>query len=89
MAVDPEVWPGGRDRLRRELAAVGIDTRAYYSPACHQMEAYAGFLTPGTHLPVTERLAATLVALPLGGHVTAAVATTVATAVRTILTATA
>jgi len=73
-----------RDRLRARLAARGIDTRAYYDPACHTMEAfagaYAGRVVTGEAAPlaVTERLAATALALPMGGHVTPAVARRVA-----------
>jgi dTDP-4-amino-4,6-dideoxygalactose transaminase len=69
ISVDPGRAALGRDALRSRLAAAGIDTRAYYSPACHQMEAFRGHLRPGTRLPVTERLAATLLSLPMGAHV--------------------
>jgi dTDP-4-amino-4,6-dideoxygalactose transaminase len=46
------------------------------------MEAFRGFLRPGQRLPVTERLAATLVALPTGVHVTPDVAREVAAEIR-------
>jgi len=85
VAVDPERCGIDRDGLRAGLAERGIETRAYYSPAAHQMEAFRGFLEPGRRLPVTERLAATLVALPLGVHVTPAVAAAVAQEIRSIL----
>jgi dTDP-4-amino-4,6-dideoxygalactose transaminase len=86
VAIDPAVWLGGRDGLRRRLADRGIDTRAYYSPTCHRMEAYARYVAPGSRLPVSERLAETLVALPMGVHVTPAVARDVAAVVRDLLT---
>ena len=81
VAVDPERCGIDRDGLRARLAERGIETRAYYSPAAHAMEAFRGFLGPHRRLPVTERLAATLVALPMGVHVTPAVAGAVAGAV--------
>jgi dTDP-4-amino-4,6-dideoxygalactose transaminase len=86
VAIDPAVWPGGRDRLRRHLADRGIDTRAYYSPTCHRMEAYVRYVAPDSRLPVSERLAETLMALPLGVHVTPAVARDVAAEIRDLLT---
>jgi len=81
IAIDPHRPGGGREALRARLAAHGIDTRAYYSPACHHMEAFRRYLHPGRELPVTERLAATLLALPMGGHVTPAVAREIAAVV--------
>ncbi len=82
ISVDAERFGIDRDVLRERLAAAGIETRAYYSPAAHQMEAFAGFVQPGQRLPVTERLAATLVALPMGVHVTPDVARAVADEIR-------
>jgi dTDP-4-amino-4,6-dideoxygalactose transaminase len=85
ISIDAKVTGISRDELMRALAARGIDTRAYYSPACHQMNAFRQFAPPGTSLPVTDRLAASLVALPMGGHVTADIARTVAAHVRGIV----
>ena len=62
-----------------ELAERGIDTRAYYSPACHRMEAFKEHQQLHEALPVTDRLASTSLSLPMGGHVTPAVASSVAT----------
>jgi len=81
IAVDSARPAGDREALRARLAAHGIDTRAYYSPACHQMEAFRRYLVLGQRLPVTDRLAATLLALPMGGHVTPAVAREIAAVV--------
>ncbi len=67
-----------RDALRAALAEAGIDTRAYYSPPCHRMAAFA---SPEL-LPITEHLAESLVALPMGSHVTPAVAGRVAAEIR-------
>lgn len=71
-----------RDDLRGALTARGIDTRAYYSPACHQMRAFAGYLGDRAPLLITDRLAASLLALPMGVHVTGEVAREVAAHVR-------
>lgn len=83
--VDAPVARLDRDALRTALADQGIDTRAYYSPACHAMEAFRPFVNAATRLPVTERLASSLVALPMGGHVTVAVAGEVAAEIRRLL----
>ena len=87
IAVDPAVCGLDRDALRAGLAARGVETRAYYSPACHRMEAFRGHCPPGTELEVTDRLAATLVSLPMGGHVSPATAREVAAEIRRLLAA--
>jgi len=74
-----------RDGLRDALAHRGIDTRAYYSPACHTMPAFAGYADRSPSLPVTNQLAASLLALPMGRHVSPPVAERVAEAVRLIV----
>ena len=70
--------------LRIRLAERGVETRAYYAPAAHQMQAFRDFLRPGQRLPVTERLAASLCALPMGAHVTPDVARGVAADIRAV-----
>ena len=85
IAVDAERCGIDRDTMRRGLADRGIDTRAYYSPPCHRMEAFRRFLATDGRLPVSDRLADTLLALPMGGHVDAAVAGTVAAAVTDLI----
>ena len=60
------------------LAARGVDTRAYYSPACHAMEAFAGFHAGRPPLPHTDRLSSECLALPMGRHVSPEVASRVA-----------
>jgi len=87
VAIDPARCGIDRDDVRRLLAERGVETRAYYAPAAHRMEAFRGFLEPGRRLPVTDRLAATLVALPMGVHVTPEVARAVAGDLRAILAA--
>jgi len=82
--VDAAAFGMSRDALQHELASNGIETRAYYSPPCHRMEAFRGFLPMDDELPVTDRLAATLLALPMGVHVTPEVAHDVADHIRAI-----
>lgn len=82
VGVDAAAFGIDRDGLRARLAERGIETRAYYSPAAHCMEAFRRFLRPGQRLPISERLAATLVALPMGVHVTPDVARAVAAEIR-------
>ena len=82
IGVDAAAFGMSRDALQRELTANGIETRAYYSPPCHRMEAFRDFLPSDTKLPVTDRLADTLLALPMGVHVTPDVAHEVAGHIR-------
>jgi dTDP-4-amino-4,6-dideoxygalactose transaminase len=51
-----------RDVVARQLAADGVDTRPYFRPM-HRMERFRGL--GATSLPVTDRLGASLLALPL------------------------
>lgn len=81
IAIDP-ACPLDRRSLHDALAAKGIETRAYYSPCCHRMESFAGYVRPEQALPITERLADTVLALPLGVHVTPDVARQVAGEIR-------
>jgi dTDP-4-amino-4,6-dideoxygalactose transaminase len=83
ITVDAEQFGMSRDAVRRRLADAGVDTRAYYDPACHQMEAFRRYVRPGQSLPITDHLAATALALPLGAHVTPDVARSVAHVIRT------
>lgn len=63
--VDPAETGMDRDTLHRVLLAENVITRPYFSPACHQTEPYTCRPTPFP-LPRTERLAATVLALPTG-----------------------
>lgn len=78
ITIDPAAFGVDREAVREHLAARGIDSRAYYSPPCHRMAAFARYHRPDRPLPVTERLAADSLSLPLGSHVTPAVARMVA-----------
>lgn len=82
IGIDAAAFGMSRDALQHELSSGGIETRAYYSPPCHRMEAFREFLPSETELPVTDRLADTLLALPMGVHVTPEVAQDVAGHIR-------
>jgi dTDP-4-amino-4,6-dideoxygalactose transaminase len=62
---DPEIID--RDDLITMLHAENVLARRYFYPGCHRLEPYVR--EPQT-LPVTERLAATVMAMPTGGSVT-------------------
>jgi dTDP-4-amino-4,6-dideoxygalactose transaminase len=70
------------DRLLSALNADGIQARAYYRTPLHRQPAMAPYVPAGLELPVTDALAATIMALPISpvlsadqaGEVTAALA---------------
>jgi dTDP-4-amino-4,6-dideoxygalactose transaminase len=57
-----------RDELQRHLARAGVDTLIHYPVPPHRSGAYAGQgVAPGAY-PVAERIAATVLSLPMGPH---------------------
>ena len=52
-----------RDRVRAELAALGIGTGVHYPTPCHQLEPYEHW-SPG-RLPNVETLAGQILSLPM------------------------
>lgn len=78
ITIDPTAFGVDRDAIRRHLADRGIDSRAYYSPPCHRMTAFARHHRPDNPLPITDSLSARSLSLPMGAHVTPAVARMVA-----------
>ena len=52
-----------RDRVRTDLAALGISTGVHYPTPCHELEPYRHW-SPG-HLPNVEALAGQIVSLPM------------------------
>lgn len=62
--LDEEVAGVSRNLLMQVLAAEGVVAKTYFAPACHQLEPYSR----GAHrnLPVTEKLANQVIALPTG-----------------------
>jgi dTDP-4-amino-4,6-dideoxygalactose transaminase len=81
ITIDPDAFGAGRDAVRAHLAAQGIDARAYYSPPCHRMPAFARYHEPTRRLAATDSLAACSLSLPMGAHVTPPVARAVAACV--------
>jgi dTDP-4-amino-4,6-dideoxygalactose transaminase len=69
ITIDPKAFGASRDDVRAALASQGVDSRAYYSPACHRMDAFAGYHDGRGPLTATDRLAATSLSLPMGRHV--------------------
>jgi dTDP-4-amino-4,6-dideoxygalactose transaminase len=61
-----------RDRLRRALDSMGIETAIHYPTPPHLSGAYASCGWRRGDFPVTEGLADTVVSLPIGPHVDAA-----------------
>ena len=78
LTIDADAFGAGRDFVREHLAAQGIDSRAYYSPPCHRMPAFSRHHSADRRLPIADHLAACSLSLPMGGHVTPAVARMVA-----------
>jgi dTDP-4-amino-4,6-dideoxygalactose transaminase len=69
--VDPAV-PGGRDGIRAALAADGIATGVYYPAPLHLQPLFARCGYAKGDFPVAERLAATILALPVHPRLTSA-----------------
>lgn len=51
--------------LAAALAAEGIETRRYYAPPVHSMQAYRGLAVANGHLPVTDNAVTRVLTLPL------------------------
>lgn len=71
-----------RDALARALAERGIETKVNYPTPIHLMPAYRGLGYPAGSLPVTERLAGTILSLPMYPELPEAAAAEVVSAVR-------
>lgn len=57
-----------RDLVVAALSSEGVPTRPYYAPPVHRQKAYRDVTTPP--LPVTDRLAAEVIALPIWSEMT-------------------
>ena len=71
-----------RDRLAAALAQAGIGTVIHYPVAPHLQPAYAGLGLAAGSLPISERLHAEVLSLPIGPTQTAAQTDQVVRAVR-------
>jgi dTDP-4-amino-4,6-dideoxygalactose transaminase len=65
--IDPEVFGLGPDDLATALDAAGIETKRYYAPPVHSMQAYAMLESPEGDLAVTDDVASRTLTLPLWG----------------------
>lgn len=63
--IDPDRFGVDARGLATRLAARGIDTRRYYAPPVHAMQAYRSLRPSPNSLPVTERAAQHVLTLPL------------------------
>lgn len=57
-----------RDLLQKELAEKGIPTMIYYPEPLHTQKPYQGFPVAPSGLPTTERLAQTVLSLPMHAY---------------------
>jgi dTDP-4-amino-4,6-dideoxygalactose transaminase len=64
VVVDAEQFGLTAGELSTALKSHGVDSRRYFYPPVHQQKAYAHLL-PGRPLPVTERISAQVLTLPL------------------------
>jgi dTDP-4-amino-4,6-dideoxygalactose transaminase len=78
---------GRRDQLAAGLKAQGIPTGIYYAKPLHRQGAYRHFLMADNGLPVTERLAAEVISLPMHAYLDAPTQDRVIEAVRRALKA--
>lgn len=74
-----------RDELHEVLTADGVLARRYFSPGCHRSMPYASEPTGQVSLPVTDRLAETVLCLPTGPNVSANDVRQVCNIIRTAL----
>ena len=63
IVIDKDIFGKSRDDVEQRLQSMGIPTRKYFYPALHNMEAFAKYRT--SNLPVSERIAASVLCLPL------------------------
>ncbi len=59
-----------RDKLAEQLARAGVQTLVHYPIPPHRQQAYSEMGLPDGSLPVAEKLAHTVLSLPMGPHVT-------------------
>ena len=68
--VEPDQFGIDAGKLARALAAEGIQTRRYYTPPVHAMQAYRSLAGTNGGLPATEWASARVITLPLWGSMT-------------------
>jgi dTDP-4-amino-4,6-dideoxygalactose transaminase len=72
----------GRDALAASLKAVGIPTAIYYPRPLHRQTAYAQFPVAGNGAPVSDRLSAEVLSLPMHAYLDEATQDRIVDAVR-------
>lgn len=77
-----KVRPEARERLAADLRAQGIPTAIYYPKPVHRQTAYKTFPLAGNGLPVSDRIAHEVIALPMHGYLEPEVQDRVIAAVR-------
>jgi dTDP-4-amino-4,6-dideoxygalactose transaminase len=60
--------PGRRDKFAADLKAQGIPTAIYYPRPLHKLAAYTGFPVAEGGMPVSEKLAEEVIALPMHAY---------------------
>ena len=76
---------GGRDAFAEALKAQGVPTAIYYPKSLHQQTAYRDFPVAEGGLPVSERLSADVISLPMHAYLDEASQDRVVKAVRSAL----
>jgi dTDP-3-amino-3,4,6-trideoxy-alpha-D-glucose transaminase len=71
-----------REALAATLGAAGVGTLVHYPVPCHRQAAFAGDEVAALHLPVAARLAAGVLSLPIGPHLSPVAADHVIAVVR-------
>lgn len=77
---------GRRDAFQAALKAKGVPTTVYYPKPLHQQTAYKHFPVAGNGLPISERVAQEVVALPMHPYLDVATQDYIIAAVRGALT---
>jgi dTDP-4-amino-4,6-dideoxygalactose transaminase len=57
-----------RDELQRALQAAGVGTMIHYPIPPHRQQAYAGLGLDPAAFPIASRMAAEVLSLPMGPH---------------------
>ncbi len=74
-----------RDGVAAKLKAQGIPTAVYYAKPLHQQTAYRHYPSAGNGLPISERLAAEVLSLPMHPYLDASIQNLIASALREAL----
>jgi dTDP-4-amino-4,6-dideoxygalactose transaminase len=74
-----------RDRFQADLKAAGVPTAVYYPKPLHRQTAYKAYPFAGNGLPISDKLAAEVVSLPMHPYLTEGVQDRIVGAVRDAL----